>query len=555
MVEDLNAARRAHAALNALLVALSGLLAWRLFGLGLGLLVGGLLALDPFLVAHAQVIRMDGLQAGLLGVGLLCCLVRWTAGGGRWYLFGGGLALGLALVSKTSSVVIGVPLLLCGGWHAVAQRRAGASVRAVLSATLSDFAILGGATLLAAVVAWPALWVAPLETLQRLADFTLWNGGSPPESGNYFLGQPIPDPGVWFYPLALLYRLTPLAIGGLVLLAFFTLPGRPGSRPVLHRAVPWLLLTATIFVFALTPAPKKYDRYLLPIWIPLLLLAGLGWQRLVLAAGRRRTLVGAAVGLLLLAQVVWLPPLAPYALAYYNPLAGGPTTAYQVIPVGWGEGLEQAAAALNARSEGDRPVVATLYSEPLRANLSGISLPLRRYAEAEVLVDYVNMEQRRLLPPALRAVTAATVPIWQLDLDGVTMVRIFDLPRSEFGEALRIERQLLDEDRADRGERLLVTLRWRALAPWAVGWRPRVALLDDRGQAVVAAEASQSPIDVNHSAEEVFRLRLPRERGDLRLALAVLDEQGRAVEPTAFPPWAERTPDGLSYPPIVVSVR
>jgi hypothetical protein len=395
--------------------------------------------------------------------------------------------------------------------------------------------------------------VAPLETLERMIDYTLWNGGAPPESGNFFLGRPVPDPGPAFYPVSLLFRLTPLTLVGLALAGLAALRFSPaGPR---RQAAAWLALSAVLFTLALTPAPKKADRYLLPIWTPLLVLAGVGLGRAAAAAGRKRGLALAGLGVAIGGQLLWLPPLAPYALAYYNPLTGGAPAARQAIPVGWGEGLERAAAALNARAGPLRPVAATLYSEPLQANLEGASLPLRRYAEAEVLVDYVNMDQRRLLPAELTAFQAATSPAWQFELDGVWLVRIFDLPRSTFGDALRIERQLLDEDRADRGERLLVTLRWRALEPRALGWRPRVALLDERGQLVVSAAASVSPSATDDSAEEVFRLRLPRERADLNLALAVLDERGQPVEATAVPPWAERVPAGLAYPSISVRVR
>jgi hypothetical protein len=82
-----------------------------------------------------------------------------------------------------------------------------------------------------------------------------------------------------------------------------------------------------------------------------------------------------------------------------------------------------------------------------------------------------------------------------------------------------------------------------------------VALLDARGEQVVAGAASLAPAGPDTPAEEVFRLRLPRQRADLHLALAVLDEGGQPVEPTVVPPWAERRPDGLAFPSIAVLVR
>ena len=552
LVDDLNAARTAHALANALLVAICGLLALRLAGPLAGLLTGGLLALDPFLVAHAQVIRMDSLQAGLLGVGLLALLIRWTAGGRPVYLLLGGVALGLALLSKTSSAVIAGPLLLCAGWRGWRLARTGPGPGRALVSTIGELGVLGAVALATALAGWPALWVAPLETVQRMIDYTAFNGGNPPESGNFFLGRPIPDPGPAFYPLTLAFRLTPLAIAGLAALGLAWRARR--STGGARAALPWLLLTVACFFLALTPAPKKADRYLLPIWPPLLALAGIGlagligWPR---AGWRWRTL---AVGALLAAQLVWLPPVATYALSYYNPLLGGPSAARGAMPVGWGEGLERAAAFLNDRAGGDEVVTTTLYSEPLRANLDGISLPLGRFAEADVLVHYVNMEQRQLLPPELQRHVEATLPLWSYELDGVSLVRIYPLPPTEFGGALQVERITLDDDQAEGGERVLATIRWRPLAAQASGWRPRLALLDPAGREVASSMAEQ-PARTGRGQSAALRLRLPRERGRYRAALTVLDERGQPIEPTATPPWSERASQTVVLPTISVRVR
>ncbi len=58
-LETLHLARRTFAVLTSLAVAGIALLAWRLFGAGVGLLAGVLLALEPFFLAHSIVAHVD----------------------------------------------------------------------------------------------------------------------------------------------------------------------------------------------------------------------------------------------------------------------------------------------------------------------------------------------------------------------------------------------------------------------------------------------------------------------------------------------------------------
>ena len=64
-----------------------------------------------------------------------------------------------------------------------------------------------------------------------------------------------------------------------------------------------------------------------------------------------------------------LAVVAPYALAYYNPRRGGPA-ASRVLLVGWGEGLDQVAAYLNAQPSSERQLIAIYF--PLELNFQGM---------------------------------------------------------------------------------------------------------------------------------------------------------------------------------------
>ena len=83
--------------------------------------------------------------------------------------------------------------------------------------------------------------------------------------------------GANFYPLALAFRLTPVMAAG---------PDRGVGRPSSSRrgnesgtqtfAVIVLLIGAALFIVFITPAAKKYDRYMLPAEALLILIAAWG---------------------------------------------------------------------------------------------------------------------------------------------------------------------------------------------------------------------------------------------------------------------------------------
>jgi hypothetical protein len=130
----------------------------------------------------------------------------------------------------------------------------------------------------------------------------------------------------------------------------------PGER----RAAMWLGCYVVLFTLAVTLMPKKFDRYLLPIWPTLAILAALGLRVLVSVWHNRKTsiahsaqdvgIVGAALGGFALA-VGPLMAIQPYYLAAYNPLLGGSAAAQGVLLSGWGEGMDQVGAWIRARPD------------------------------------------------------------------------------------------------------------------------------------------------------------------------------------------------------------
>jgi hypothetical protein len=396
-------ARVGFALVTALLVTLIAGLACRLFGLLIGALAGVIVGLEPFYLAISQLVHMDAILSGAMVASVLAALVAWERRGSRWWLVGSGALAGLALLSKVPAVyllafvpVMGVALVTAANsspsrtsWGRGPQWR-----RLVL-----DLVIWGLAFSVTFVAGWPAIWVlGPTEVLSRVAAFARDTGGQPHEQGTFFLGSPRADPGPFFYPVAMAFRLAPITLVGLVLLALSwrDLP-RLHRRPALALAV-----YALGFLAMMTLGAKKFDRYLLPDFPALGVLAAVGIGAEIGRLGRRRlargadpdrrpVLAPAILTLLLVGCAAW-PAYStyPYYLSYYNPLLGGGPAAQRAVLVGNGEGLDQVATWLNARPDAADLWVVSDSFDILQALIvgSGESLRDRVPSNADYVVLY-----------------------------------------------------------------------------------------------------------------------------------------------------------------------
>ncbi len=244
-----------------------------------------------------------------------------------------------------------------------------------------DGALWGGLAIVAFALAWPAMWVAPVETLGGVLGLSLEYATDPGDAtASFFRGALTDDPGAAFYPVALLYRATPLALVGVVLAVLLAVAGlvrawrrSEGGDP--RHALTWgLLAYAAVHLALLTLSAKKFDRYMLPALLALDVVAAIGWFGALGAIVRRARRWGdtaraapiagfpaAGVAIAAVAQAAFL--LAPLslsrAIACYNPLAGGLAGAVRALPVGWGEGIEEAARYLAAQPGAERLRVAT----------------------------------------------------------------------------------------------------------------------------------------------------------------------------------------------------
>ncbi|HYU17150.1 MAG TPA: glycosyltransferase family 39 protein [Chloroflexota bacterium] len=455
--EALIAARVGFAVVTAGLVGLISLLTWRLLGPWPGLFAGLVAGLEPFYLAISQLVHMDAILSGCMVASVLAALVGWSEPGGRRWMAVSGVLAGLALLSKSPAafLLLFVPVLgVVSNLTPHPPSHKGRGIRPPLPLWEGglgglglDLLVWGLALAVTVVGLWPAIWVlGPWEVLGRVVSFARETGGQPHEGGSFFWGEPRPEPGPLFYPVALAFRLAPLTMLGIVLLAATWRQLPIGSRRVVLALVAYSLG----FLAMMTLGAKKFDRYLLPIFPALGVIAALGlWTAIVNLTSQPASLNGRAgllnsppfpsgkgargLGICILVALVALWPLAasyPYYLSYYNPLLGGGAAAQRTVMVGNGEGLDQVAKWLNARPDAENLWVVSHSFDILQPLIVGSGEPLRDRVppNADYVVLYRFQIQvahgPRVLAEYLERHTSE-LTVW---VDGIEYARVYRGP-------------------------------------------------------------------------------------------------------------------------------
>ncbi len=452
------------------------LLARRLFGGAVGALAAAFLLLDPFFLAHSRVLQMDALLTTGVTIAWLSLLVGTATRQRRFYLISG-VAAGFGFLTKAPAVAIGPPILVLVALTAW-KRSYDAGPRRLwsfLRTTVVDLLWFGLPTLAVITLFWPAMWAAPLGTLQRVWQFATALGGAGHELGNFWLGRPVDSPGALFYPAVLLWRTTAISLLGLgmalcLLLGFAFKRGRaavpasampdgqclpllPDARSTAAAAVA-VLGFAVWFAAFMTLGDKEFDRYLLPAFPAVDLLAAWGWlgalalliRRWRWPADRSRVALIASAVLLVAVQALAVIVNRPTFFTAYNPLLGGIRTASRVMLVGWGEGLEEAAGFLNEHSGGQPRRAAAWYGQNVFGPFfRGQSFDLYYdtpkaadlYAnDVDYVVTYINQRQRELLDRSISALLPA--PVTTIARQGVALAQVYDWPKP-FGHTANLE--------------------------------------------------------------------------------------------------------------------
>ncbi|HKY06601.1 MAG TPA: glycosyltransferase family 39 protein [Candidatus Binatia bacterium] len=326
-------ARLPNLLIGLLVVLLAGWWACRLWGGGAAVVAIALASLDPNLVAHSSLVTTDA-GATLFIFTTIYLLWEYLRSRSCWYLAFAALSLGLALVSKFSTVLL-VPIIGSilassvifddADRNQLRRRRFSAGwLQAIAAFSLM---LLVAAPLIPAAYFFQSfqLWLTGFGKFMTLA-----------REGQlaFFLGQ-VSYEGFWaYYPVAFLIK-TP--IGSLLLMAASVIFYRAGN-PLRRSQTICLLLPVVIVFLALTQSKVNIGvRHILPVYPFFFVIAS---RRATANSSQRWILM---VGAALLFTGVSALRIAPHQLAYFNEFVGGPGAGYRYLSdsnLDWGQDLK-----------------------------------------------------------------------------------------------------------------------------------------------------------------------------------------------------------------------
>ncbi|HSR34924.1 MAG TPA: glycosyltransferase family 39 protein [Anaerolineae bacterium] len=408
------------------------------------------IAFDPFHIAHSRVFHLDGLLSSLLLLALLAFL-NFLSERRLSALIISGVAAGLSFLTKSPGFfllpAVGLIALLDLVQRLIA-RSGGRPARLVWQAAW-PLLVWGGIGAAVFALLWPAMWVDPVGTLTKMITKAFSYASAGHGGPLFFDGEVASDGNLGvsfyqFYPATYLWRTTPIILVGLLAAAAaYVLRRKPHDQPSARQMVLGLVLFALVFTGAMTLGSKKFDRYVLAVYPPLDLVAATGWVALAHGLGTRRFPllkrygVPVLLGVCVAVQAVMTLWTYPYYLSYYNPLLGGSRRAPEVMMIGWGEGIDEAARYLNEKPGASELTVAAWYRNQFASGFRGTSLriPIRpKLSDAGVQavldLDYAVIyihEWQRQAPRQLLERLATVTPEHSIWINGLEYVRIYNL--------------------------------------------------------------------------------------------------------------------------------
>ena len=338
------------------------------------------IALDPFIIGYSRVVHVDVLMGSFLTLAVLASMLYARYLTRPWLIASAVLSV-LAILTKIPAVFI-LPFIIVAlavyhpkkiiSWPFLRDR-----IRDAVTWVLMGVVIT--------LLIWPALLWVPnpsgnvLELKRDISDAVV----TPHDSEEDYNLDPM------HYPYALLDRSNPVTFvfGIIGLVGVIALV----SKKKMPKEMVLIAVYLIGFVIMMTLGAKKGDRYVLAAFFALDMLAAYGILRI---ASITPTLIRRLKGndklfAILAAGYLCFIVLSyhPYEIAYSNPFFRDNLSQ----ELGWGEGLDQVAAWLNANHPD--AVVASWYPEELGTFTSATVLHINAHTQNPVnyIVLYQNM--------------------------------------------------------------------------------------------------------------------------------------------------------------------
>jgi hypothetical protein len=493
------------------------LLLHRLIDGRIALIATLLIAFDPFFLANSRIVHVDAPLTYFMFLSFLAFFLYLQEARWKWLVLSG-VTGALGTLSKTPGAILGLILVITGliyALHPPNSTPVGSQGQTSQPADpgpvqrwrrlVVALAIWGIVAVVAFYALWPSMWVNPGRALGWITRNIRTAINTTHPSSGVFWGPTRSDQSPLYYLISIPFHFTPLTTIGLLagILATWRLRRYGTDRPTDHVLLLSLWTYAIIFIAPISIVGRRGDRYALPIFPALDLLAAIAlfWVATQLASadwtrlrGRWQWILGPALAV----QVLLVSLYHPYYFDYFNPILGGGRVAPYLINVGWGEGLDQAADYLNQLPDAAQKKAASWYSFQFAPFFKGSTLDLSSNEpalRADYTVFYINQVQRGFPSQELLFYFEDRYPIHTVRLGGVDYAWIYPGPVVDtkppagvkylvgmvFGGAVRLIGYDVPYEAVRADGELPITLYWETLSPIREEYNVYVRVVDKMG--------------------------------------------------------------------------
>jgi hypothetical protein len=235
-----------------------------------------------------------------------------------------------------------------------------------------------------------------------------------------------------------------------------------------------------LFILAMSLFPKKFNRYLIPIFPVVDILAAIGIVGVIdfrhaqlKIKNLKSKIVLFSFALIAIVNAAWWHP---FGIAYFNQALGGAQAGARTFLAGWGEGFEQVADWLNQQPD----ITGVVTVSPM---VSSLQPYMRRHAQASgpdagalprktgYVVVYIRQVQDGQTVPPFDQFYGRAVPLHTVRIHGVDYAYIYQVPPAvahprpaDFGPLLHL-RGFDPGGAAQRGKPLALKLSWEVSSP------------------------------------------------------------------------------------------
>ena len=332
-----------------------------LFDKSVALLFVFFVAVEPYMIGINRWYHLTSLET-FLGFCAFLAFLLWSEYGNKSYIVKSGIFLGLAILTKFSSVFL-LPVLGLIFLVNVLKKKQVQRYYYIKTAL-----IFGSSVLFTIVALFPALWVSAPNVISQIL-------GAAQNSGvGEYVSVSFAEKYPWyFYTVALVFKLSPLI---LVLFMLALIKVVSWKDRLSYYLVFCIVLQFTLYSFS----EQKIERYLLTIFPSVLLLVSLLISRM-----HRVLVVCILLTSLAFAYFNYVSGHPIYS-DYYSPLFGGPQKAYELgLYDDNGEYFASAARYLNTKARNTHVYVPNnveSFSYYFKGILDGQLTDLTEYAVA-----------------------------------------------------------------------------------------------------------------------------------------------------------------------------